>query len=324
MYEFMKRTKSIILLPAVLLWVLTSCSSSSDDGADGGISGTGVTSFNLNITDGPVDDATAVVVEFTAVEVKPEDGEAILFTFDEAKSIDLLALQGSASAILLEDETLSVGDYSWIRLAVNAEEDSVFDSYIDFEDGSRQELRVPSGSQSGLKLNGGFTLAEGVEANFTIDFDLRKSLTAPGGHDAVFLKPSLRLIDNTDVGTISGIVDSTLISEACTDASTNAGAVYLYSGTDTTPVDLRDDANDPVTTASVSFTDSSYTFEFGFIEAGEYTIAYTCTQTEDDPESNDLAESSEDDGVYFLQSENVTVTAGEESVQSFLNPIIES
>lgn len=316
-------SSSVLLLPLVLIWALTACSSSSDGGADGGISGTGVTSFNLNITDGPVDEASAVVVEFTAVEVKPEDGESILFEFDEAKSIDLLALQGSASAVLLEDETLAVGEYTWIRLAVNAEEDGVLDSYIDLPEG-RQELRVPSGSQTGLKLQGGFTLSEGVEANFTIDFDLRKSLTNPPGRDSVFLKPSLRLIENTQVGSITGIVDSTLIAEACADASVDAGSVYLYSGSDVTPVDLQDNENDPLTTALVSFSDTSYTFEFGFIPAGDYTIAYTCTQAADDPESDDLVTNSEEEGVYFLQSENVSVTAGEETVQSFINPIIES
>ena len=50
--------------------------------------------LTLGVTDAPVDDATAVVVKFTAVELKPENGDAFTITLDPAQSIDLLALAG--------------------------------------------------------------------------------------------------------------------------------------------------------------------------------------------------------------------------------------
>jgi len=63
----------------------------------------------------------------------------------EPRQIDLLAL--------------TAGDYSWIRLKVNAAR-GLIDSYIDLLDDTRHSLYVPSGSQSGLKLNHGFNVPE--------------------------------------------------------------------------------------------------------------------------------------------------------------------
>ena len=85
--------------------------------------------------------------------------------------------------------------------------------------------KVPSGSQTGLKLVRGFTLLAGGSADFTIDFDLRKSVVDPKGGQGMHLKPALRLIDNAQSGTITGTVAGELIASACADASLDAGAL---------------------------------------------------------------------------------------------------
>jgi len=155
------------------------------------------TTLTLRITDAPVDYASEVVIQFSGVAIKPENGEEQNFEFEEAKSIDLVALQGSNSAILLDDQIIDSGSYEWIRLAVNAEQ-GVRDSYM-ITDGQEIELRIPSGGETGLKLVSGFTVATGGAANFTIDFDVRKSITnAPGLPEAI-LKPALRLVNNQEV-----------------------------------------------------------------------------------------------------------------------------
>ena len=41
--------------------------------------GSGTSTMNLSVTDAAVDDATAVVVEFTSVELKPQGGESLTF-----------------------------------------------------------------------------------------------------------------------------------------------------------------------------------------------------------------------------------------------------
>jgi hypothetical protein len=158
-------------------------------------SGTG--KLSLAITDAPVDGATAVVVQFTGVEVKPADGSARSFTFDAPRQIDLLALTGTDSELLLDEVEVPAGRYNWVRLAVDADEDGVTDSYIDLDDGSRHELEVPSGAETGLKLVSGFRVPAGGEASFTLDFDLRKSVHEPmGAGDSFKLRPTLRIVDN--------------------------------------------------------------------------------------------------------------------------------
>lgn len=293
-----------LTLLSLIPFTLVSCSGGGSSGSSSSSSGTG--SFSLSITDAPVDDADNVVVEFTAVTVKPADGEAITFTFDSPVSIDLLAQQNGNSAELVADETLNAGNYNWIRLAVNAEEDGVFDSYIVIN-GTQHELDIPSGSQTGLKLNSGFTISASGNADYTIDFDLRKSITEANGDYK--LRPSLRLIDNIEAGTISGEVDATLISTACADAAVFAGVVYVFSGAGVTPDDF--DGTDPeaLSSAFVSLDEESntYTYTAAFLEAGDYTVTYTC----------DTDDTEVDETLTFNGTADVTLAAGGSETQDF-------
>lgn len=290
-------------LAAALLPVFLVGCGDSDEGQKG--------SFTLGITDAPVDTANKVVISFESVTVKPSEGDAIEFEFDEEKEIDLLSLTGTNSTNLLDGVSLDTGKYQWIRLGVDAEKGDS-DSYIELSDGSQKELYIPSGSNTGLKLNKGFTVTEGGSTSFTIDFDLRKSITVAVGEYK--LRPTLRIVDNTQVGSISGTVNSTSISAECggeyvADTATNHGAVYVYSGADVSPVDLQGADTDPLTTAFVKFSDTGYSYEVGFLEAGDYTITYTCGNSGDEPET--------DETLSYFGTTNVTVTADEKTTHNF-------
>lgn len=277
--------------------------------------------FSLDITDAPVDDATAVVVEFSGVTLKHSDGDDIEFLFDdpatpevEVKTIDLLALQGTLSQPLLEDVEIPEGEYTQIRLHVNAEFDSIEDSYIDLSNGAREELRVPSGSKNGLKLNSPFTVdADTADAVYTIDFDLRKSVVKPVGQPGHFLKPSLRLVQNLDVGSISGTVEAALVE--ATECSGEGNAVYAYAGAGATVDDVGTD-NEPLTSALVNLDDSDglYKYELGFMHEGDYTIVFTCQADLDfDVDDADDPDSNPDDDILFSDPIDVTVVAGEDT-----------
>jgi hypothetical protein len=273
---------------AVALLSLAGC---SDDGA-----GTG--KLSLAITDAPVDGATAVVVQFTGVEVKPEGGSAKTFTFDEPRQIDLLALTGTDSELLLDEAEVPSGRYEWVRLAVDAAEDGVADSYIDLEDGSRHELEVPSGAQTGLKLNTGFVVPAGGSADFTLDFDLRKSVHEPmDAADSYKLRPVLRIVDNAEVGAIAGTVDNALVGEGC------APAVYVFSDAGTTPDDVDGTPADPISSAEPKLNAETGHFDYtvGFLSPGEYTLAFTCDADGDDPAVSDELE--------FTGTQDATVVA---------------
>ena len=188
------------------------------------------------ITDAPVDQADAVVVQFTGVELKPTGGAAFSRDFPVPKTIDLLTLQGTTRALLLDGESVPAGEYEWMRLKVNADP-AVRDSFVTIG-GQECEMRIPSGAETGLKLVRGFTVGVGTVTDFTIDFDLRKSVVQPPGQRAdagtcdgqvYLLKPALRLVDNLQVGAISGTIDSSLLSApGCVASTAKPGSVYLF------------------------------------------------------------------------------------------------
>lgn len=243
--------------------------------------------LSVAITDAPVADLASVVVEFTGVTLKPADGDEIAISLTDVngaivdtKSIDLKTLTGSASEVLFNNIAVPAGAYHWIRLNVNAAKDGVNDSYVQLtEGGDAIELDIPSGAESGLKLVSGFTVAQGGSSDFTIDFDLSKSITVTKPNSAApeyKLRPALRLVDNLDVGAISVTVDGTMINEVCgisEELSTNFGAVYLWQGSDAQMELLAAQSERLITTALV---DASGTADIGFILSGTYTVGYTC------------------------------------------------
>ena len=76
-------------------------------------------------------------------------------------------------------------------------------------------------------------MAAGSISNFTIDFDLRKSVIAPPGQAPNYLlKPVLRMVDNLQVGAIAGTVDAALVTADCSPQ------VYIFTGAGVVPDDL--------------------------------------------------------------------------------------
>jgi hypothetical protein len=279
-------------------------------GCGGGDDGSGpaMGKLTLGITDAPVDDATAVVVRFTAIELKPEGQEAFTIDLSPAQSIDLLALAGGSSRALLEERSVPAGNYQWLRLLIEADA-SQPGSHIDLENGSRYPLVVPSGSESGLKLNRGFTVAAGSISNFTIDFDLRKSVIAPPGQSPNYvLKPVLRMVDNLLVGTIAGTVAPALIPVDC------APQVYLFTGADVAPDDL-DIAPppdvDPLISVPVGLDAASgeYRFRVAFVEVGAYTASFTCDGDMETPEGEET--------LVFAGTQNLAVSANQTTTIGF-------
>lgn len=259
-------------------------------------SGSSTGRLSMAVTDAPVDGATAVVVQFTGVEVKPASGSARSFDYPAPRQIDLLALTGTDSELLLDGVTVPAGAYEWVRLKVDATADGVSDSYIDLSDGSRHELDIPSGDQSGLKLHGGYVVPAGGAASFTVDFDLRKSVHEPmNAEDSYKLRPTLRIVDNAHVGSIAGTVEASLVPTGCTPA------VYVFTGSGVTPDDVDGAAPEPVSTAIVKLDSGSgqYRYTVGFLSEGPYTASFTCDAAADSPSANDT--------LAFSGTQNATV-----------------
>lgn len=269
-------------------------------GSDGGPA-TG--SVSVDVTDAPTMEFSEVTIAFTGIRLKHESGEWEDFTFDEPKIWNLLDLQGGASEPLITDEEVLAGNYSELRLLVDTEK-----SYVVEKDQPDVELSlaVPSGEQSGLKLKGDFIVAADNTTDFTVDFDVSKAIVNPQGQSLAdyLLRPSLRLVNNLEVGSISGEVDYVSINQET--ACGYEGAVYVYQGADVTPTDINvnDEESGPLMAVPVRDDDMDgiHTYTAAFLTGGEYTISYTCQL--DDNEADDSAT------MEFQGTQNVTVVAG--------------
>jgi hypothetical protein len=312
----MKTIRSTLISSIAATFValmLTACG--SDSGGGGGGSGTA----SLSLTDAPIDEALDVTVRIDGVEFQSNGSERVMFYLadtigtcevvdvqDSANpcEVNLLDYQGVDRITLLDNVTLPAGKYSWLRLMLNEDPGS-----ITLVDGREFNLRVPSGAETGLKLHSGFIVAVGNHTDYTIDFDLRKSVHDPVGLDEYILRPTLRIMDNSKVGTLSGNVNPSFFEGGdCT------GAVYLfYDDTLDAPDDEDGDGGgpDPITTVLVP-DDGTHEYMVGFLTEGDYLAAFTCDALADDPTVDDVAED-----FSFLSEATVTITAGENTVQNF-------
>lgn len=287
-----------------------------------GGSGSGGGKLSLGVTDAPVDDADAVVVTFTGIELLGAGDEVKqTFSFATPQTVDLLQQQGDQQHFLIQGESVPVGEYQQVRLltsvpnancnTVNATPPDQLTSYIQIE-GTKYPLIVPSGGSSGFKVMGPITVAAGGTAAYTVDFDLRKSIAARGVTGCYNLKPVLRVVDNAEVGTLSGTVDPALLAvEGCTaDPLTGAGAaVYVFQGA-VTPDDFDGAGVEPLTTALLTGDDQTgFSYEVGFLLSGNYTVAFSCTAGDDLPES--------DDATSFAGTTTATISADQVTTLNF-------
>lgn len=259
---------------------------------------------SVALTDAAVDDVDAVNIVITGLTFQPDDGQRTTVELDEPLAVNLLELQNGTVRQLVNDQALTSGDYSWMRLQLADESEF---SVVD--DGAQFALKVPSGQQNGLKTSG-FTLPEGGEVGFTIDFDVRKSLVYRPGPGDYLLKPVLRLVEDEQSGTVTGTVDETLLASACENTTDFAGAVYFFEGADQTPDDLGSD-NEPEVVTPVDT--EAYTFTAAFLDEGEYTVSYTCDRdtVEDDQED------PVDEDLTFFDTQTVSVTSGDTTTVTF-------
>ena len=113
------------------------------------------------------------------------------------------------------------------------------------------------------------------------------------------------MVRDNQTGTISGEIDSALLTDAsCSDSDPSTGnAMYLFEGANITPDDMDGVAPDPISTAQVMLnaTTGKYEYEFGFVPAGQYTLAFTCQYDLDQPDSDDPI-------VFIGDIKNITVT----------------
>jgi len=153
------------------------------------------TSYNLYMTDSPAD-YQAVNVNITGAEIHSDVSGWVKLNV-KAGIYNLLSLANGKDTLIATGK-VAVGHVSQIRLFVASGGNSVVINNVSYP------LEVPSGMESGIKLQVNSELVSGTTYNFTIDFDAGMSVV-PLGNGTYLLKPVIRPITFT-TGTIKGTV----------------------------------------------------------------------------------------------------------------------
>ena len=244
---------SMMLLAGILIFV-TACNE-NDDSAKAG-KGTVV----IKLTDAPfpvslVDQALVTIDKIeirSTVEVENAEGEIeneTLYTvlFEGEKVVDLLDLQNGITTDLISMD-IDAGSYDLIRMHVTSSE-------VILKDGTSFDLKIPSGSASGLKIKIApeLVIESGVESEVLLDFDVSKSfmvqgnMNTPAGIKGFMFKPVIRAMCQKYSGVIEGkvfenvttpvaeahvqiIVADTVYSSALTDATGSYALIGLPAG----------------------------------------------------------------------------------------------
>ena len=173
---------------------LSGCSESPTDNSNGTQG-----DIKLYLVDSPGDyDAVNIVVTEVSVHLTSSDtvsGWTIIS--DSTRTINLLNLT-NGNFDILGTHRLDVGRYSQIRLKIGTGSNVVVD-------GVTHSLEIPSGSQSGLKLNHQFEIEAETLYELTLDFDASRSIHITG-NDQYMMRPVIRVVANIVSGSISGVV----------------------------------------------------------------------------------------------------------------------
>ncbi len=191
-----------------------------------------------------------------------EESDFIVLT-DVDTVLNLVDLQNGVVATLAEIE-VPAGDYDEVRVITG-------DAEIILTDGRSFDLKIPSGSQSGIKIKvtPGIVVEGGLTTELLLDFDLSKSFVVKGdpsrvdGINGFNFKPVIRAINSSTAGRVSGT-----IIRATDDAPLEN--VYLV---------LTPDESTETTYEAYTAADGTYTF-LG-VPAGDYSLTASIEGYED-------------------------------------------
>lgn len=281
-------------------------------GCDGG-TGPGDASVRVLLTDAAIDYVASAWVDIGAVELLPANGGAPVVLTDDGTDglVDLMTLQGDVTRNLAEAD-IEAGEYAQLRLIVEAARVKLAPGY-EFEGSGTDEmdLVIPSGAQTGIKLNlaaadgdgaaGPVTIASG-ETILVVDFDVSQSFViqgnpeTPAGIKGMSFKPTLRVTLWDVAASISGTV-------------TGPEGVSVEGLTVTAEPDDEGSLEPYQSMTGTALTDADGDYTIYFLVPGNYTVTVEAPDgTTSNPESASVElENAEDEtGVDFALVANAS------------------
>ncbi len=276
----MKNVKLLLgIIAALTLLIATGCQDMDNENSK---DQNGILIIRLTDAPFPIDMIDSAMVTITKVEIRKksegeEDGYPYKTVMEDPVEFNLLDLRNGVTADLAEME-IEPGNYDLIRLYVD-------EASLAVKEGETYDLKVPSGSQTGIKIfmEPDLHVSGGLTADVLLDFNLEKSFIlkgntkTPAGIKGFNFKPVIRAVNNTIAGTIEGLVLNS-------DTALQAASVWIEQ--------------DTVITSA--FTDTAGYYAMPGIPAGFYTV------------------SAAKEGFDTLSLEGVEIVEGNLTVQDFI------
>lgn len=206
----------------ILTGILSAC---GGGGGGGGGSGTATATGTLSVglTDSSTSKYLAVYITIDDVQVNRNhagtpgnSGWSTVATPKE--TYNLLKLINGLTAVLGGDE-FTVGTYHQVRLILGKKAQSEnnilgvphpYANYVILNDGldTTEQLKIPSGFQTGIKLVHNFQVLENETVELILDFDACRSVVERG-NGKFLLKPTIKIIETEDKNAVFGDVTDT-------------------------------------------------------------------------------------------------------------------
>lgn len=236
------------------------CGSSAADGQ-----------MSLSLTDAATDQYNGVYVTIDEVQVPRSEtsGNSWQTILTPQKTYNLLDLANGVRESL-GIASLTAGHYTQMRLVLGNSPDAginilsqshPFANYVIDTDNTYHELKVPSGSQTGIKIVQGFDISANETTELILDFNAAASVVIAGSSGQYLLKPTIKILTTTEFAILNGTIT------AAADGSVLAGALVTAQVFDSAAVDARDRVS--VESGTVSDDAGSYAL---FLEPSSYTI----------------------------------------------------
>jgi len=182
-----------VFIAALIMAVIIGCT----DNATEPVQGTGI--LKAYLVDSPSSfDSVIIFVKQVDVHRSGNDSTSGWYVINNTlRSFDLLQLRNGASAVL-GDSVLPSGDYTQIRMKLD-------DGNYVIDNGTKYDLTVPSGMQTGIKLNHSFTIEPNTLYELILDFNVDKSIHITGTGEYK-MKPVIRVMPMVISGAVSGQV----------------------------------------------------------------------------------------------------------------------
>lgn len=201
----MKKVSFILFGLAFLAgFILSSCEENKEENLTSG-------KIKISITDAPFDisliDEAKITIE--EIELRSKDsveGGPFITIMDTPTEISLLDLTNGVTEQLIEAE-VPVGSFDLIRVKIS-------NSSIRITEGTEFDLKVPSGSSSGMKIfvSPEINVEGGLTSELLLDFDVSRSFVPKGDYKNIEdlkgfnFKPVIRAVNMSTAGRIEGFL----------------------------------------------------------------------------------------------------------------------